>query len=86
MNPRDELKALIRRLEDDLHNIANTSANRLRITDRTRELVRCVDLLHRLEGRTGSTSKVRYIPSPDDDPDDVEVLDRLYQRVCGRED
>lgn len=84
MNPKAELRELIRRLESDLFQIANTSANRLRISDRTRELVRATDLLHKLEGRT---SKLRVVPSPDDDPADVDVLDRVLRRVsAGRGD
>ena len=73
MNPRQELKDLIQKLESDIHAIRPTPRNALRIADRRRELVRAMDLLHKLEGRTTPVSKVRTTPSRE--PDDVDRRD-----------
>ncbi len=68
MNPRQELKDLIQRLEAEIHQVKATPQNALRIADRRRELARCVMVLARMEGRTTQTSKVRTVPLAPDHP------------------
>jgi len=62
MNPRAELRQLIQRLENEIHDIKATPANTLRISDRRRELARCTMLLARMEHRDSPTWKVRTVP------------------------
>jgi len=59
MNPTEELRCLVAKLDRELGAIKDTPQNRLRISDRRRELVRALDLLHKLEERTSPTRKIR---------------------------
>jgi len=59
MNPREELQQLVDRLTEELSRIPDTLQNRLRRSDRTRELARAVALKAKLEHRDRPTRKIR---------------------------
>ncbi len=93
MNPRQELKDLIQRLEAEIHAIKATPQNALRISDRRRELVRAVTLLDRLEATTTPIRKIRDrwqgldpdaefpAPTPETDPDMFGGLEQENREV-----
>jgi hypothetical protein len=64
MNPKAELERLISRLREDLHCIPECHANRLRISDRARELARCLTVLARLEKQDTVTFKAHSVEPP----------------------